>query len=274
MHLVRLWLLALAACAGTAGGASGAELARRTWTIDGTVREALVHVPAASGTPAPVLFFFHGRSGKVAEVAARHPFHTYWPEAIVVFPQGLPVAALRGDGGNLQPGWQVAPGQHDDRDLRFFDTLLASLRRELRVDDRRVYVSGTSNGGGMTYLLWSQRASVFAAIAPTCTAARALTATASADAIRRLAPLPSLHVAGEKDATIPFADQLQTIDLVREGRACGPGVPWGSPPQRYATLHPSSSGAPLVTYVYPGGHGLPSDVTPVIVKFFREHRRP
>ena len=54
MHLVRLWLLALAACAVTA---SGAELARRTWTIDGTVREALVHLPAAQ----PLIFIPHGR---------------------------------------------------------------------------------------------------------------------------------------------------------------------------------------------------------------------
>ena len=253
-----------------------AEPVRQTWTIDGVEREALVHVPAAGAKsdPAPLIFFFHGRSGKMADTARRHALHTHWPEAVVVFPQGLPTPALKGKGDNLQPGWQVVPGQYADRDLRFFDAMLASLKKDHRIDDRRIYVTGTSNGGGMTFLLWGERGSVFAAVAPTCTAARALSATQTEAALRRLPHLPSFHAAGEKDTTIPIADQLATITLIRESRSLGAGTPWGQPPERFSTFYPSKTGAPLVTYLYPGGHGLPSDVSPILVKFFQQHRRP
>jgi len=43
--------------------------------------------------------------------------------------------------------------------------------------------------------------------------------------------------------------------------------PWGE----HATLYPSKSGTPVVTYIHPGRHELPTNVPPVIVKFFQEH---
>ncbi len=276
-RLIRCLLLGAAVCgSGLLAPARAADLVRLTWRVGEVEREALVHVPKdATRTPAPLVFFFHGRSGKMDDTARRHALDTHWPEAIVVFAQGLPTPALRGDGSQLQPGWQTMPGQFDDRDLRFFDVMLAGLRRDYRVDERRIYATGTSNGGGMVFLLWSQRPDAFAAFAPTCTAARALATSQSDDAVRRLRALPSLHVVGDKDTTIPPAEQLRTIALLREARRSGPGVPWGDPPDPLGTLHPSPDGAaPLVIYLYPGGHGLPSSITPVLVRFFQAHPRP
>ncbi|MFY8056754.1 MAG: hypothetical protein ACOVRM_03375, partial [Planctomycetaceae bacterium] len=62
----------------------------------------------------------------------------------------------------LITGWQKSAGDQQDRDLKFFDVVLQSLRSEYRVDDRRIYATGHSNGGGFTYLLWSERSAVFA----------------------------------------------------------------------------------------------------------------
>jgi hypothetical protein len=41
-----------------------------------------------------------------------------------------------------------------------------------------------------------------------------------------------------------------------------------------AGLYPSKSGTPVVTYVHSGGHLLPDDVPPVIVKFFKQQAKP
>ena len=82
--LVALWL----ATVSTARAADG--LARREWTVDGLVREALVYVPSNARTNArPVVFAFHGHGGTMNHAARTFALHAHWPEAIVVYPQGL-----------------------------------------------------------------------------------------------------------------------------------------------------------------------------------------
>lgn len=256
--------------------ATAAELVRQTWDVDGVTREALVHVPvaAADAKPAPLLFFFHGRNGKVVQVSKQHPLHQHWPEALLVYPQGLPTPALGGKGNDVKPGWQGLKGIQGDRDLRFFDVMLAALKKAHRIDERRIYLTGSSNGGGMTFLLWAERGSTFAAIAPSCTSARAMVTVEGEGSISKLIAVPSFHIAGEKDTTVPLVDQVKTIDLLREARKLGPGQPWGNPPVPGCTLYPSSSGTPLITWIYPGGHGLPTNSAPLLVTFFKEHAKP
>ena len=66
------------------------ELTRREWKIDGVAREALVHIPAtAKTTAAPIIFAFHGHGGSMKNAAKMFGFENLWPEAIVVYMQGL-----------------------------------------------------------------------------------------------------------------------------------------------------------------------------------------
>src|SRR5260370_1318733 len=93
-------------------------------------------------------------------------FENSWPEAIVVYPQGLPTPGIIMDPKGERPGWQREPEQEHDRDLKFVDAILATLRKKYSVDPYRIYATGFSNGGLFTYLLLSQRPNVFAAFAP------------------------------------------------------------------------------------------------------------
>ena len=84
---------------------------------------------------------------------------------------------------------------------------------------------------------------------------------------QHLEPKPVLHMAGENDPLVRFAWQQRTIDELRKINRCGEGQPCGE----HGTLYPSPIGTPVVTYIHPGGHELPKDVPPAIVKFFKEH---
>src|SRR5205814_9978801 len=96
--------LALAAAA-----VHAAEFIPREWTIDGVKREALIYVPSnATATAAPLVFVFHGHGGKMQGAARSMPFHEVWPEAIVVFPQGLKTPGRLTDPEGKLPGWQQA----------------------------------------------------------------------------------------------------------------------------------------------------------------------
>ena len=74
----------------TANLAVADNLTRMEWKVDGVTREALVYVPATAKThPCPVVFAFHGHGGTMRNAANKFACHKFWPEAIVVYMQGL-----------------------------------------------------------------------------------------------------------------------------------------------------------------------------------------
>jgi len=241
---------------------AAASLTRREWTVDGVAREALVRVPAAAAaTPAPVVFGFHGHGGSMRNAANSFRYHEVWPEAIVVYMQGLNTPGRLTDPEGKKPGWQSGEGVQGDRDLKFFDAVLATLEKEHRVDKRRIYSTGHSNGGGFTYLLWAARGDVLAAVAPS--------AAVGARVSRSLKPKPVLHVAGERDELVKYTWQQQQIAFLRRLNGCGAGSAWAE----VCTLFPSSTGTPVVTYIHPGAHAFPREAPALIVRFFKEHAR-
>lgn len=144
----------------------------RTWDVDGVKREALIREPAKRTEGGiPVVFDFHGHGGTARNSDRVHHLHEAWPEALVVSMQGLPSPGHLTDAEGKKAGWQRRPGDQGDRDLKFFDAVLASLKRDYPIDGRRVYATGHSNGGAFVYLLWATRGDALAACAPVATAA-------------------------------------------------------------------------------------------------------
>src|SRR4051812_38371191 len=91
----------------TGWAAVGAELERLTWTVGGVEREALVHVPTHFGPAgAPLVFAFHGHGGSDRQAARSFHLHDAWPDALVVYPQGLPTVGQLTDGSGKEAGWQ------------------------------------------------------------------------------------------------------------------------------------------------------------------------
>lgn len=234
----------------------------REWTIEGTKREALVFVPAAAkSTASPLVFAFHGHGGGSRQASRSFQMHSQWPDAIVVYMQGLPTPGQLTDPEGKKPGWQKVEGDLNDRDLKFFDVVLETLRKDYKVDDNRIYAMGHSNGGGFTYLLWATRGDTFAAVAPSGSLLK--------NSRGKLKPKPVLHVAGENDPLVRFAWQKAQIETVKEVNQCEEGKPWNGK----ATIYPSKVNAPLVTYLTNEGHKFPASAPELIVKFFKEHAK-
>lgn len=245
---------------------SAADLpTRREWKVDGVVREALVYVPAAAKTEAtPVVFAFHGHGGNMGQAMRSYGYHALWPEALVIYPQGLNTPGRLTDPEGKKPGWQHGPGAENDRDLKFFDAMLASLKEDYKVDDKRIYSTGHSNGGGFTYLLWATRGDHFAAMAPSAAAAPTL--------LGMLKPKPVLHLAGENDPLVKYEWQKATMEALRKTNQCGEGQTWEL--DKNCTIYPSSIAAPVVTAIHPGGHQFLKQAPEVIVKFFKSQAKP
>jgi polyhydroxybutyrate depolymerase len=242
--------------------AAEVEPVTQTWTVDKIERQALVYRPQKeSPDGAPVVFGFHGHGGNARNASRTFALHTHWPEALVVYMQGIPTPGRLTDPEGRRNGWQHGAGDQGDRDLKFFDAVLATLKEKYRIDENRVYSTGHSNGGGFTYLLWSHRPDVFAAMAPSASAARFITT---------LKPKPAMHIAGENDPLVKYAWQTVAMQAIRGINGCATeGEPWA----KHCTLYPSATGTPFVAYIHPGDHKYPADAPPLIVKLFKEHAR-
>ena len=232
-----------------------AESKIMTWKIDGVERQAIVYSPTAKSPSgkAPLVLAFHGH-GDSADNFQGVELQQHWAQAIVVYAQGLPSTR---DG---LAGWQVESGKDGDRDLKFVDQMLTTLRQKFSVDDARIYSAGFSNGANFTYLLWAERPQVFAAFAPV--AARIL------PSVHLTVPKPLLHVGGTEDRQIAFADQKEAIEAARRANgATGKGEPCG----QYCTRYESKDGAPVMTIIHAGGHIYPLEVAQYTVDFFKKY---
>ena len=260
---MRSFSLCLAAALCATPSVLAAEPTPTKWNVDGVEREALVYLPATSSkAKPPVIFAFHGHGGNMHFAARGMAFQNSWPEAILVYPQGLPTPGIVMDFEGKKPGWQREPGQENDRDLKFVDAILASLRKKYSIDEKRIYATGFSNGGLFTYLLLSQRPNVFAAFAP---GGAVLLPSVPLTEAR-----PVFHYGGRSDRLARFSKQEATIEQLRkfngcaaQSQACGENC----------TLYPSAEGTPVETFIHPLGHMYPPQVTPLIVKFFQENPR-
>src|SRR5580704_13593835 len=100
----KIYLLILATCL-TLSVSLPAAVDHREWDVGGTKRTGIVCTPGASATqPAagwPVVFVFHGHGGGVEQIRRQFQIDTLWPEAVVVYLQGLPtVGQLTDPQGN------------------------------------------------------------------------------------------------------------------------------------------------------------------------------
>lgn len=247
---------------GSPAGAADSEAGLQRWEVmvEGVAREAWVWVPAGGkGNAVPVVFGFHGHGGTARGAARSFAVHREWPEAVVVYPQGLNTPGPLTDPEGKRAGWQMRAGQQGDRDLKFYDALRARLEGEFRVDGRRVYATGHSNGGGFVYLLWAERGQTLAAVAPSgCVASGVM---------GQLRAKPVLHLAGRTDGLVKFDWQERTMAGLRRVNGCeGEGRAW----VKGATWYDSRGGTPVLTFVYPGGHAFPAEGPGLIARFFRE----
>ena len=240
---------------------SAQEPTRLEVKVDSVAREALVFAPADAKTKhAPVVFAFHGHGGTAGHAARTMAFQKLWPEAIIVYPQGLKTKGIITDTEGAKSGWQYRSGVDNDRDYKFFDALLARLRADYKVDAKHVFATGHSNGGAFTYMLWAERGTSFAAVAPS--------AAVSQPAAMKLKPKPVLHLAGKKDPLVKFEWQDKMMKAVKIINNCtGESKEWA----KNCTLFPSSTATPLVAYIHEGGHEFPAAGAELIVKFFKEY---
>lgn len=159
-------VITMLACARTAP-ASNDPL--HTLTFDGMKRTYILHVPSSyDGSQAvPLVLDFHGGGGNAERQMRTSNFSALADEKgfIVVYPNGTgrrDDKVLTWNGGTC---CAYAMEQQID-DVGFIRAVIADVESQYKIDAKRIYATGLSNGAIFSYRLACDASDIFAAIAP------------------------------------------------------------------------------------------------------------
>jgi polyhydroxybutyrate depolymerase len=131
---------------------------------DGVRRDFLIHVPRGydNQTAVPLVVNFHGATSNAEQQRSLFSLMDATSDEkgfVVVYPQGI------GDSWNAGACCGDAQSQNVD-DVGFARALVEYMTEHTCIDRKRVYATGFSNGGRMSYRLGCEAADMFAAIGP------------------------------------------------------------------------------------------------------------
>ena len=132
-------------------------------------------------------------------------------------------------------------GNPDLDDTALFKAILAEVSTHLNVDARRVFATGLSNGGYMSYRLACEAADVFTAIAPGSGGLRGIPCNPAR-------PISVLDIHGTVDNLVPYSLQATSMSALATANGCAATT-------RPATVPASGGDTTCVTY-----EGCPSGI--------------
>ncbi|HSG81189.1 MAG TPA: PHB depolymerase family esterase [Gemmatimonadota bacterium] len=168
----------------------------------GRERLYLVHIPPDTLRPLPVVLSLHGGGGHARGHAEHVRFEPLADSVgfIVVTPNGTGPWRWRLLTWNAGTCCGYAQSQ-EVNDVDFVRALLDDLATRTRVDESRIYATGFSNGGMMTYRLAEEAADRIAAFAP-------VGGVVLNDSIEVDRPVPLLHIHSVDDPRALYAGGL------------------------------------------------------------------
>lgn len=189
------WLLALLMVSGSVLQAANAEQILH----NGVTREFFVQAPVSARPQAvPLVFVLHGGGGTARSVKNFGEFTGFDALAkregfIAVYPVAYEEHWHDSDREGTKESWNID-------DVGFFRAMIQHLSSRYRIDPQRIYATGISNGGAMSFKLACDAANTFAAIAPVSSFfPKALQATCNPSR-----PVPVLFMVGTNDPLVPW----------------------------------------------------------------------
>ena len=186
-------LLALSGCSGTHRAETplpdGTSV--HTMTFGGQDRTYRIHKPTALPATAPLVVMLHGAFGDGQQAENSYGWDQLADSAkfVVAYPDGV------GQTWNAHGCCGKAERENVD-DVGFITAMVGQISAGIPIDPSRVYATGISNGGIMSYAL-ACNSGIFAAIGPD--------AATQLDACAAPHPTSVIHIHGTFDRLVPYA---------------------------------------------------------------------
>ncbi|PZR30308.1 PHB depolymerase family esterase, partial [Caulobacter segnis] len=195
----------LALGSGGAWARDEAPPAARSVSVGGVARDYLLDTPVKASGPVPLVIALHGGGGNAKTMTPR------WLET--ARREGFAVAFPSGVGRSSNMGTWNAGGccgfamASDSDDVAFIGAMIDDIARDHRIDPKRIYVTGLSNGGMLTYRIGE-------ALAPRVAAIAVVSGAMFGGETPPTTPVPALIMHGEQDDIVPFKGGTSPMALV------------------------------------------------------------
>jgi polyhydroxybutyrate depolymerase len=267
-------VLAIAACAasGTAqptGFVDGTSV--HTISVGGLDRTYRVYKPEGLPASAPLVVMLHGGFGSAEQAQRAYGWDQLADSAkfVVAYPDGLNRA------WNVNGGCCGRPSRDGIDDVAFITAAVADIGGNVGIDHTRVYATGISNGGMMSYTL-ACNTGTFAAIGPD--------SATQLDPCRAPHPTSVMHIHGTADRLIRYdggqgagvahIDGPSVTDLNafwRNVDQCGAPAATTDGAVTTSTAGCADNRSVVLITVDGGGHEWPAFATQTLWQFFAAH---
>lgn len=223
--------------------------------VGGTTRVYYVQLPASysASKPYPVVFQFHPMGGSAEQALTMYRISAGLPDAIYVTPQGLTAS-----GGSS--GWANTNGQ----DIAFTKAMLADVQSKYCVDNARIFSTGFSYGGMMSFAIGCEMSDVFRAIAPM---SGSLYSDFNCKGTGHAIAMWGSH--GLSDNVVPIADGRAARDKILQENHCGTATS-ATTPSPCVSYTGCDAGYPATWCEFDGTHQMPSFGSSAIAAFFKQ----
>ena len=279
--LAIVFLSVLTAC-GSASTISALD-AQRTLTVGDLERTYFLHIPEGleNENPVPLVFVFHGfqENGNYAR--------TYTGMDTIADANGFIVVYPDGSGASGSLSWNAGGCcgfaiENNIDETAFVSSIIADVETIIKVDPRRTYATGFSNGALLSYRLACEMSDTFAAVAPAG-------GVLMYSPCQPKEPVSIMHVHGINDRVVPIDGGGSGIQFppIKEGLATWGALDGCSGEEQveqgdvltHTTYGTCAPGTSVELYVVGGtGHGWPSQyiapISQTIWDFFAAHPKP
>lgn len=184
-------------CLLTLGLATAQTAVTGTIQSGGLTRDYRLYIPAMynGSMPVPLVLNLHGYASFAAQQEFYGDFRPIADTAnfLIVHPNGT----INNLGDRF---WNVLGGLSAVDDVAFLSNLIDSLRATYNIDPNRIYSTGMSNGGFMSYSLACELSNKIAAIA----SVTGSMITPKLNACDPQRPVPVMEIHGTADNTVPY----------------------------------------------------------------------
>jgi poly(hydroxyalkanoate) depolymerase family esterase len=202
--------LALTSVALLVGGAFADNI-----NVNGANRNMLVYAPSGIEKDRPLIIQMHGYNQDAAyqKNAAKWESVADTGRFVVVFPNGE------------NKSWDIS----GDKDLNFIKAIINEMNNKYGIDKKRVYVSGFSMGGMMSYHVANKMGDMIAAIAP-------VSGGGGVNSPKRAMPI--MHTHGTSDDVVNYNSTVNTVKSWVSAQKCSSNSQKIKP---YPTTKPGSA---------------------------------
>ncbi|MFC2093218.1 alpha/beta hydrolase family esterase [Bacteroidota bacterium] len=180
--------------------------------VDGMTRTYTLFIPENSnGKNFPLLIALHGGGGTGEGMKKLTDFNNYADEYgfAVVYPNGFE----KHWNDRREVNRKYTNGKEID-DVKFLTNLIDTLVFKYNIDSNRVFVSGISNGGAMSFYLALNAPEKFAGAAPVAISMP----THMINDDTNVTPIPIMIIFGDEDPLVPYNGGEISIGKIKRGK--------------------------------------------------------